>query len=199
MSRIFVERVRRLWFGLRHRAAFGTIGRQSYLVSPFRLDGAGAISIGEATFVQRGSWLYCQGIEGESARLVIGNRCVFGYNNHITAVRDVVIGDDVLTANNVFIADNVHAYEDISTPIINQPVRFRKGVSIGSGSWIGENACIIGARVGRNCVVSANAVVTHDVPDYCVVGGVPASIIRQFDPNKAEWVRVSSTRVGSTG
>lgn len=198
MSRISVERVRRLWFALRHGASFGAIGRQSYLVSPFRVDGADAITIGAATFVQRGSWLYCRGIEARAATLIIGDRCVFGYNNHITAVRDVVIGDDVLTANNVFIADNVHGYEDITIPIINQPVRFRKRVSIGSGSWIGENACIVGASIGRNCVVSANAVVTRDVPDYCVVGGVPASILRQFDPAKGEWARVSSTPVGSS-
>jgi acetyltransferase-like isoleucine patch superfamily enzyme len=198
VSSVFAEKICRLWFALRHRSAFAAIGRQSYIVSPFRIDGADSISIGTATFVQRGSWLYCQGIEGKPAGLVIGNRCVFGYNNHITAVRDVVIGDDVLTANNVFIADNVHGYEDIDTPIIDQPVRFRNRTSIGSGSWIGENACIIGASVGKNCVVSANAVVTHDVPDYCVVAGVPASIIRRFDPEKTEWARVSSTSIEST-
>ena len=63
------------------------------------------------------------------------------------------LGDFVLTANNVYISDNVHGYEGIHTPIINQPVLFKDVVEVGSSSWIGENACIIGVKVGKNCVI----------------------------------------------
>ena len=100
----------------------------------------------------------------------------------------VVIGDQVLTANNVYISDNVHDFADISTPSMHQPVLFKKAVSIGSGSWIGENACIIGASVGRNCVIGANAVVTRDIPDFCVAAGIPAVVIRQYEPGSKSWV-----------
>ena len=48
-----------------------------------------------------------------------------------TDKRSVVIGDRVLTANNVYISDNVHSYEDISRPIIEQPVKLKREVSIG--------------------------------------------------------------------
>ncbi len=118
----------------------------------------------------------------------IGMGCVFGYNNHITAVGSVSIGDQVLTANNVYISDNVHAYGDITQPIMHQPVLVKGKVTIGDGSWIGENACIIGACIGRNCVIGANAVVTRDVPDYSVAVGAPAVVIRQYDMTKGEWV-----------
>jgi len=157
--------------------------------SPFRLDGASGIDIGQSTLFQRGAWLYCCGIEGEvpPASLKVGEGCVFGYNNHITSVRDVEIGDHVLTANNVYISDNVHAYEDISRPIIQQPVKFKAAVSIGSGSWIGENVCIIGASVGKNCVIGANAVVSRDIPDYSVAVGIPAMVIKQYDQQSQKW------------
>ena len=182
------EKLRRLWFTFRHQGALGHLGRGTYLVSPFRMDGPEGIGIGDGTFIQRGGWLYCCGIEGKPAVLAIGSGCVFGYNNHITAVREVRIGDDVLTANNVYISDNVHGYEDITTPIMQQPVIFKQPVSIGSGTWLGENVCIVGASVGRNCVIGANAVVTKDVPDYSVAVGSPARVIKHFDQTRGAWV-----------
>lgn len=155
---------------------------------PFRVDGGIDISIGKRTIFQRGAWLYCCGVDGRPASLTIGEGCIFGYNNHITAVSQVVIGDSVLTANNVYISDNIHGYEDITLPIMHQPVRLKREVVIGDGSWIGENACIIGAHIGKNCVIGANAVVTSDIPDYSVAVGVPAVVIKQFDQNSQKWI-----------
>jgi len=155
---------------------------------PFRIDGAETIEIGDGTVVQSGCWLYSRPVQGLPSSLRIGKGCVLGYNNHIAAVRSIRIGDNVLTANNVYISDNLHSYEDVSTPILHQPVRYKREVVIGDGCWIGENACIIGAHVGRNSVIGANAVVTKDVPDFCVAVGNPAAVIRRFDPAILEWV-----------
>lgn len=187
LTRVF-SKLARVWFLLRYRPVFRILGHEACLFRPFRIDGAEGIEMGSSTVLQRGGWLYCCGIDGIPASLKLGKGCVFGYNNHITAVREVVIGDYVLTANNVYISDNLHGYEDISKPVMFQPIRFKKAVSIGDGCWIGENACIIGARIGRNCVIGANAVVTHDIPDYSVAVGIPAEVIRQFDPQLQEWV-----------
>jgi acetyltransferase-like isoleucine patch superfamily enzyme len=103
-------------------------------------------------------------------------------------VREVVIGDEVLTANNVYISDNIHEYEDITKPVMHQAVRFKRTVVIGAGAWIGENVSIIGASVGKNSVIGANSVVTRDIPDYCVAVGAPAVVIRQFDLQLQTWV-----------
>jgi acetyltransferase-like isoleucine patch superfamily enzyme len=84
----------------------------------------------------------------------------------------------------------LHAYEDISQPIIRQQVLFKGEVVIGDGCWIGENACIIGASVGRNSVIGANAVVTRDIPEYSVAVGAPAVVIRRFDKTLGRWVSV---------
>jgi len=157
-------------------------------VSPFRIDGSDGIAIKERTFFQSNLWLYCIGLDGIKANLTIGHGCVFGYNNHITCVREVTIGDFVLTANNVYISDNLHSYEDISKPIIKQEVQFKRAVSIGCGSWIGENVSIIGATIGKNSVIGANSVVTRDIPDYSVAVGAPATVIRQYDFELQRWV-----------
>lgn len=187
LSRVF-SKLYRIGFSHCYRGSFQQLGLGATLFRPFRIDGGNGISLGEKAVIQRGAWLYCCGVDGRSATLTIGAGCVLGYNNHIAAVGKVVIGDSVLTANNVYISDNIHGYEDVTLPIMHQPVRFKREVVIGDGSWIGENACIIGASVGKNCVIGANAVVTSDIPDYSVAVGVPAVVIRQFDPNLKKWI-----------
>jgi acetyltransferase-like isoleucine patch superfamily enzyme len=62
-------------------------------------------------------------------------------------------------------------------------------VRIGSGAWLGENVCVIGANVGRNSVVGANSVVMSDIPDFCVAVGAPARVIRRFDASLGKWVK----------
>ncbi len=187
-----LSRLYRMWFACRYSRAFKQLGAGAALFRPFRVDGSADISIGAKTIFQRGVWLYCCGVEGRPAALTIGEGCAFGYNNHITAVGQMAIGNNVLTANNVYISDNLHGYEDINVPIMHQPVRFKREVAIGNGCWIGENACIIGAQVGKNCVIGANAVVTSDIPDYSVAVGAPAVVIKQFDPNLKLWVSKKS-------
>lgn len=182
------QKWRRMFFLFRHKLLFKALGQGAYLVKPFRVDGIGSISIGDRTFFQKGVWLYCCGVEGLSASLLVGKGCIFGYNNHITSVREVVIGDNVLTANNVYISDNIHEYEDITRPVMHQPVRFKRAVFIGAGAWIGENVSIIGACVGKNSVIGANSVVTRDIPDYSVAVGAPAVVIRQFDLQSKKWI-----------
>jgi acetyltransferase-like isoleucine patch superfamily enzyme len=182
-----------VWFSIRYRG-FRKLGKKARMFPPFRVDGIGAIELGDGSSLQKGAWLYCVAVEGGPASLRIGRGCDFGYNNHITAVRSVAIGDYVLTANNVYISDNAHGYEDVSRPIMHQPVIFKRAVSIGDGTWIGENACVIGASVGRNCVIGANSVVLHDIPDYCVAVGAPARIVRRFDVTLGAWIDALNVR-----
>jgi acetyltransferase-like isoleucine patch superfamily enzyme len=189
-DRRILAKLRILWFAARHRAAFANLGRSAHLFAPYRIDGAAGIELGAGTTLQRDGWLYCVSQDGQPARLRIGAGCNLGYRNHITCVRDVEIGDHVLTANNVYIADNAHSFEDVTRPILQQPAQFKRAVRIGSGAWLGENVCVIGASVGRNSVIGANAVVTHDIPDYCVAVGIPACVIRRFNPARGEWVSV---------
>lgn len=188
-----LSKLNRIKFRVINASRIKACGAHTFIHSPFRIDGGENILIGERSMLQSGTWLYCEPIDRHGGYLKIGSDCVFGYNNHISAVREIVIEDFVLTANNVYISDNLHEYEDITTPIINQSIRFKQGVFIGRGSWIGENVSIIGAKIGRNCVIGANSVVTHDVPDFSVAVGAPAKIIRQYDQEINKWVNRSDS------
>jgi len=186
----FFKKTNSLLFAPIYSSFFKSIGRNSIIFRPFRIDGNKNIKIGSNTIIQKSVWLYCKPIEGQQAQLEIGNNCVFGYNNHITSVKEVKIGNHVLTANNVYISDNFHSYENIDIPIILQSVEFKSAVSIGDGCWIGENVCIIGASIGRNCVIGANSVVNRDIPDYCIAVGAPAKVIKTYDQILKKWVKI---------
>jgi acetyltransferase-like isoleucine patch superfamily enzyme len=111
--------------------------------------------------------------------LRIGDRCVIGRGSHIVAQQSVEIGDDVWTGPYVYITDQNHGYQDPDTPIgRQQPVN--RPVTIGAGSWLGAGAIVLpGATIGRNVVIAAGSVVRGEVPDRCVVAGVPAKIVRE--------------------
>ena len=191
-------RLRTEAFRLFNLGKFGRLGRGALMCRSVRVDGPRSMEIGAHTIIQERSWLYAEGTQDSSISLRIGEGCAIGYGNHFAAVRDVTIGNNVLTANNVYISDNAHSYEDITLPILKQPVAFRGAVSIGDGTWLGENVCVIAARVGRNCAIGANAVVTHDIPDYSVAVGIPAKVIRRFDPESKTWVSVGGRVQGES-
>ena len=96
-----------------------------------------------------------------------------------------------MTADKVYISDNLHNYEDINAPVHSQAIKQLNPVIIGEVSWLGENVCIIGASVGKQSVIGANSVVTKDIPDYCVAVGAPAYIIKRYNFETKQWERTN--------
>ena len=149
------------------------------------------IHVGADVMIGAYSWLWAfPATDCDKPKMVIGDGCKIGHFNHIACVNSVELGPKVLTADRVYISDHGHAFEDASVPIMDQPIVFRGSVAIGEGTWLGENVSVLSCRIGRNCVVGTNAVVTKDIPDFCVAAGVPARVIRRFNQNSRRWDRV---------
>lgn len=95
---------------------------------------------------------------------------------------DLVMGDYVLMGPEVVIYSSMHAYDDLNIPIMMQGAKEIKPVTIGNDVWVGLRAVIMpGVKIGNHVIIGSGAVVTHDVTDYAVVGGVPAKVIRYRD------------------
>ena len=111
--------------------------------------------------------------------VLIGSNTRIGIHN--TIIGPVTIGDNVNLAQGITVTALNHNFEDTSKRIDEQGIS-TKPVEIKDDVWIGANAVILpGVTIGSHAVVAAGAVVTTDVPDNTVVGGVPAKIIRQID------------------
>ncbi|MFG2427090.1 acyltransferase [Streptomyces sp. NPDC048590] len=119
---------------------------------------------------------------GSETVLTLGNGVVLGRGSHVIADTSVTIGSDTYCGPYVYITSTNHSYDDRDQPVGKQWPRMEP-VVIGPGCWIGTGAVILpGARLGRNVVVAAGAVVRGDVPDHAVVAGAPARVVRSWDP-----------------
>jgi acetyltransferase-like isoleucine patch superfamily enzyme len=175
-----------------YKLKFHKMGIASRLVFP-KIDGYRFITVGHHVFVEQGTWLAAAPIDGSlPCELTIGDGTYIGRFGHIYATKKIRIGKKVLIADKVYISDNQHSYRDIQSPVIEQPVNQLNEVEIGDGSWLGENACIIGAKVGKNSVIGANAVVIKDIPDYCVAVGAPAKVIKRYNFDLKEWCKTDT-------
>jgi len=109
--------------------------------------------------------------------VVIGEHTRIGL--HCTVIGPVTIGSHVNLAQGIVTTALNHNFEDTSLRIDEQGVS-TKPVVIGDDVWIGANAVILpGVTIGNHVVVAAGAVVTKDVPDNCIVAGVPAKILKK--------------------
>lgn len=191
--------LRRSLFRLAVGPFFGRLGKGSNMVRPRGIEGISRIFIDDAVYIAEGGLLAAIPHTGYAeCRLTIGQGCKLGAFNHIYATRAVVLEEKVLTAGNVYIADNSHGFADAARAIMDQPVEQLPSVRIGAGSWLGQNVCVIGASIGRGCVIGAGSVVTSDIPDHCVAVGAPARVVRRYDPASDSWMRVASTSAADT-
>lgn len=171
-------------------------GWRSMIVKPLEVLGPKNMIIGDRVTIQYNTWLAAKPLTGmRECLLLIEDGCAIGHFNHIYATHSIILHKDVLTADKVYISDNLHGYDIIGVPIKDQPIIQNRTVEIGEGSWLGENVCVLGAKIGRHCVIGANSVVTKDIPDYCVAVGVPAKIIKRYDFNKNTWKKVDSMEI----
>lgn len=166
------------------------MGEKTTLCYPFNVDNGKNIEVGNGVYVKPNAWFISVALNNNKTNLIIGNNTYIGRNAHFVAIKDVEIGKDVLIADNVYISDNFHQYNDINTPIKDQTVAFKSAVSIGDHSWLGENVCVIACSVGKHSVVGANSVVTSDIPDYSIAVGSPARVIKKYNFEKKEWLKV---------
>jgi acetyltransferase-like isoleucine patch superfamily enzyme len=172
----------------RRFAAFGRGSMAAF--PPGAVFGERSIAIGADTLIGASVTLSAGMVPGQDLGpapvLQIGDRCVIGRGSHIVAHHSLVIGDDVFTGPYVYITDQNHGYADPDIPIGRQTPR-EAAVRIGSGSWLGAGVVVLpGACIGRNVVIAAGSVVRGPVPDRCVAAGVPARVVRAYQPG-AGW------------
>lgn len=114
----------------------------------------------------------------------VGENFLANYNVTILDIAPVTIGDYVMIGPNTMITTVNHP---MSPRKRRAHIGQAKPVVIGRDVWIGGNCTILpGVTIGNNVVVAAGAVVTKDVPDNCVVGGVSAKIIREIQDDTVD-------------
>jgi acetyltransferase-like isoleucine patch superfamily enzyme len=110
--------------------------------------------------------------------LSVGDKSVLGRGVSINCYLDVEIGAAALFADDIYVSDFDHKFDDLTVPIKDQGIA-KSRVRIEPDVWIGTKVTVArGVVIGEGAVVGANAVVTSDLPPYSVSVGVPARVIR---------------------
>ena len=180
-------RFKRVFWNLLYASNFKKFGKGVTICNPFKLHGLKYIELHDKVFIQDLGWLLALKNDKDNPILRIEEKTYIGHFVHIVAVKEVIIGKNVLIADKVYIADNIHDYSNINIPIKDQKIKFKIKVFIGDNSWIGENVSIIGASIGKNCIIGANSVVTNNIQDYSIAVGSPAKIIKKYNFNTNKW------------
>lgn len=178
-----------------YKRIFKKIGKKTLIKNPMLLKNISNVSIGDNVFIRDHARIECVETKKEQKfrpHLIIEEGVSFEQRSHITVANELVIGKGTIASFDVMITDIEHDYEDITMPIGYQPLIVKK-TQIGENCFIGSGAKIqAGTILGKHCVVGTNAVVRGHFPDYSVIVGVPAKIVKRYDDVSKKWKKTNS-------
>lgn len=188
-----IRKINRIYRYYGNKKAFRFYGVNSNIIKPSRIVGSEYIEIGNNVNIYHGLRLEAvdawNGIK-YTPNIKIADNVGVQQNCHITCAGSITIGEYTSILPCVMITDITHQYEDIAVPpgysdIDVNPVSIGKYCMIGFGS-----AIMPGVQIGDNCIVGANSVVTHNLPNGSVAVGNPAKIIKRYNYLSNRWEKV---------
>lgn len=135
------------------------------------------ISTGKQVLIGQNAWLQTL----QDGKIYIGDNTNIGRNAVISAIDEISIGKNCLISYNVSLFDHDHNTNQAESPMESGLSQAKKTI-IGDNCFIGAHSFILkGVSLGKNCVVGANSVVTQPFPDYSLIAGSPAKLIRSLN------------------
>jgi acetyltransferase-like isoleucine patch superfamily enzyme len=181
----------KFFWGLRallYMPFLGKIGLPSYMGKPVLLVGLRKIFIGRYVRIYPNVRIE---VHGAAACVKIQDDVAIAQNVHITSGAELVIGKATTILANVFITNIDHDYREIGKHILKQSYLINE-TTIGENCYIGIGACIqAGTILGKQCIVGANAVVKGHFPNYSVIVGIPAKVIKRYNSVTGNWEKTN--------
>lgn len=116
----------------------------------------------------------CKIVLQPNAKLILGDGSFINVDSKIYCSNQIEIGD------NTFIGEEVIIRDTDEHQVLRGGYKKSIPIKIGNHVWIGMRCMILkGVTIGNNCIIGAGSVVTKDVPDNCLVTGVPAKILKR--------------------
>lgn len=185
--------VKFLKYLLFYKIFFKRCGYMPFIISPIRISYKN-ITIGNRVIILNNARIEAVRRYNNNyfdPSIIISDGVSIQQNVHLTCANSVFIGKNTAIASNVTITDIIHPYQDVNKPIEHHDI-ITIPVTIGDDCKIYNNSVILpGTTIGKHCVIGANSVVSGKIPDYCVVVGSPARIVKSYDSLSGEWIVIS--------
>ena len=131
------------------------------------------ITIGTGVFIGRNTILSCK-----NGDIEIDDRANIGFNCEIFSGGHVRLGKNTLVAAYTYLVGGDHLHDRTDVPVLDQG-RIAQGIEVDDNVWLGAHVVIAdGARVGRDAIIGAGAVVFGEIPPFQVAAGIPAKVLR---------------------
>lgn len=191
LMRYYYRNLRRYLSDMRIRSAFFSKYPQLVVGRYFTINRPEYVEINNNVVLGENVKLLCYLSQAFSPQISIGDNFRATRNFTIQCANSVKIGKNVLVASDVFIIDYNHGTNPMTESYLDNPLDISTGIQIKDGVWIGNNAIILGGvTVGEKAIIAAGSVVTKNVPDYAIVAGNPAKVIKLFNFEIQQWERV---------
>jgi acetyltransferase-like isoleucine patch superfamily enzyme len=178
----------------KNRVVFGHYGRNVYIFPGVHIIRPRYVSIGDNVTIGNDTDLFVHPHRRDSKEFIIqiGNNVHIGRNNILGARKSIILEENVLIGPHVMIGDHSHRYENVDVPVKMQEATEAGPIRIERDSWIGANVFVLpNVTIGRHAVIGANAVVNRDIPAFSVAVGVPARVVKRYDFDLKQWVKVN--------
>lgn len=169
------------WISVKFRNASG----RHYISRSAKVQGKKYISIGDGFYLGKYSVLIAIDNYNDKVytpSIVFGENTMIGDFANISAICEIIFGNNVLVGKWLTVVDNSHGMltaSSILVPVWRRDLTHKGTVRIGNNVWIGDKVTILpGVTVGDNAIIGANSLVSKDVPANSIVGGNPAVVLR---------------------
>lgn len=178
---------------IRFRFFLKSLGKRTVIKQALCIKGGKYINVGEKCFIHKHARIEAVDLYNKQQfmpSITISDKVFIQQNFHCTCADTVFIGTGTSITANVGIFDIIHPYQDVTTNPREQDIEI-KSVYIGKNCLIGMNSVILpGTVLGNHNVVGANSVVKGVFPDYVVIAGIPAKVIKKYNLATSCWEEV---------
>jgi acetyltransferase-like isoleucine patch superfamily enzyme len=186
----------RLKSALYYRRVFRDFGNGAVIYWTTRIAHPECISVGDRTTIG-----YDASMEPilkyanvrYSPKIEIGKDVYIGPHVYIACVGRILIGDESVLSESVYLNDTNHGFDPEHGLIMQQELVHPGDITIGKSCFLGLRSAIMpGVTLGDHCVVGTNSVVTKSFPAYSMIAGAPATLIKRYSLEEKRWVRVKT-------
>ena len=192
------------WYRLsnvKNRFLFGSYGKDVYIESGVVINRPRFVHVGNHVRIKRNTSinLHPRDKKSKEILLFLGDHVIISEGCFISACNRLVIEENVGVSPNVMIIDNSRVLGNVGLPSKEQDLKIGY-VHIGADSWIAYGACILpNVTIGKHCIIGALSVVNKDIPPYSLAVGSPAKVVKRYDFDRGEWVKVSESEISLRG